>query len=161
LLDPARADGSVCQGGESPLACELRVHRPAVMFVFVGRNDVLTGTPPGQFRQQIDEIVRTIMGSGTIPVLATIPAPPDAEANVQPYNVAIADAADEFEIPVINLWRAIIEQAPGGVGGDLRLSPSNQPNVFSDEALANFGAQNRNLLALRTLERIRQAVPIP
>ncbi|GIV81783.1 MAG: hypothetical protein KatS3mg051_1137 [Anaerolineae bacterium] len=66
LLNPALASGNFC-AGETPLACELRVNRPAVVFVVIGRNDVLGGTPVDQFEAQVEEIVRTIAGGGRDP----------------------------------------------------------------------------------------------
>ncbi len=73
LLDPALSDPNWCQPGETPLNCELRVNRPTVLFVFVGRNDVLLNTPPDQFQAALDQIVQVSIQQGAIPVLVTIP----------------------------------------------------------------------------------------
>jgi len=38
-LDPAFADKDVCVANESPVACEIRLHRPAFIFIRLGTND--------------------------------------------------------------------------------------------------------------------------
>ena len=82
LLNPALANGNVCQPGETPLGCELRVNAPAVVFVVVGRSDVMSGTPPDQFADSLKTIVQTIAGQGALPILTTIPAPDDPGSRV-------------------------------------------------------------------------------
>src|SRR5690606_6323077 len=53
LSNPDRADGSRCEAGETPLACEFRLTRPAVVIVSVGLNDVMQGTNVEDFRGQL------------------------------------------------------------------------------------------------------------
>src|SRR5690606_2664596 len=72
LLIPDRADGSRCEGGESPLACELRLSQPAVVLISIGMNDVTGGTNVDEFRSQLQQIVQTATNAGVIPVLSTI-----------------------------------------------------------------------------------------
>ena len=54
---PATPTRSACQAGEAPLNCELRVNRPSIMFIIVGRNDVIANTPVDQFAANLDTVI--------------------------------------------------------------------------------------------------------
>ncbi|MBI5958379.1 MAG: SH3 domain-containing protein [Chloroflexi bacterium] len=160
LLDPVRADPGWC-AGQTPLDCELTVNRPAVVFVVIGRNDVLNNTPMDQFSAQIEAITQAIIAQGGIPVLTTIPGSQDAYPSLQAYNTAIARVADDYDVPLLNIWRRINSSAPSGVDGNLQLTWSGVGDVLNDAELNTYGIPNRNLVALRILQRIRTSVPIP
>jgi uncharacterized protein YraI len=160
LLDPAQAV-SGCEPGEVPLACELRVNRPAVLLVSVGRNDVRAGTPLDQFRAALEAIVQTSTNGGAIPVLMTIPGDPGAVPTLQQYNTVIVQVAQDYHIPLLNVWRRVNDNAPAGVTPDLQLTSSGAGDQFTQAELGAYGVPNRNLLALRVLQRIRVNVPIP
>jgi hypothetical protein len=161
LLNPALASGNFC-AGETPLACELRVNRPAVVFVVIGRNDVLGGTPVDQFEAQIEEIVRTIGQAGAIPVLTTIPGPPDQYPTLNAYNSAIVRVAERYHLPLANFWRPIQRNlGAAGVDGALRPTSPGANDLLSDDVRAQYGVPLRSLLALRTLRQLQVNVPIP
>ncbi len=151
LLDPARANPGVCQPGETPLACELRVNRPATVFVDVGRVDLLTGTPVDQFAAQLEQIVNTVIDGGAVPVLMTLPGDPNAIPNLAAYNSVIAERADDQDLPLLNVWRGVMERVPGAVNPDLTLSSSGVGDQFTNAELSTYGVPVRNLAALRQL----------
>ncbi|MBN1202358.1 MAG: SGNH/GDSL hydrolase family protein, partial [Anaerolineae bacterium] len=158
LVRPASADPAVCQGGESPLACELRVNRPAVVFIFVGRNDILTGAPIGRFETDLDVIIQTCFEQGVIPVLTTIPGDPAAVPALQEYNTVIVETANAYNIPLLNVWRVVANRSVP-VLPDLTLTGPG--DVFTSDALKAHGAPLRNLIALRQLAQLMINVPIP
>ncbi|MEP0764205.1 MAG: hypothetical protein HRF48_15855, partial [Chloroflexota bacterium] len=162
LLNPALANGNFCGGGETPLDCELRVNRPSVVFVVVGRNDVLAGTPLDQFESALDGIARTIAQYGAIPVLTTIPGPPELYPSLNAYNSVIVRLAERYDLPLTNVWRPI-NRALGRAGVDDTLRPTSPGanDVLTDAALDQYGAPLRSLVSLRTLQRLRLNVPIP
>jgi len=151
LLNPARANANICQPNETPLACELRVNRPAVVFVTVGRVDLLRGTPVDQFQDALEQIVEASVAYGAVPVLVTIPGDPNAVPNLLAYNTAIAELADDMDLPLLNLWRGIMERLPGAVNPDLTLSTSGVGDQLTNAELSTYGAPLRNLYALRQL----------
>jgi uncharacterized protein YraI len=161
LLNPALSDTNFC-AGETPLDCELRVNRPAVVFVVIGRNDVLSATPLDQFESALDSIVRAIAGYGAIPVLTTIPGPPETYPLLNAYNSAIVRLAERYDLPLTNVWRPI-NRALGGAGVDGALRPTSPGtnDVLTDAAREQYGVPLRSLLALRTLQQLRLNVPIP
>jgi len=161
LLDPAQADPSLCGGGETPLDCELRVTRPAVVFIIVGRNDVLSGTPLDVFNANLDAIVQHSLSWGVIPILATIPGSNDQFPALIDYNSAIATVAQNYHLPLLNVWRRINRSAPGGVDNSLQLTSSGVGDSLTENELNTYGVPNRNLIALRMLQQLLINVPIP
>ncbi|MCZ7538513.1 MAG: SGNH/GDSL hydrolase family protein [Anaerolineae bacterium] len=162
LLNPALANGNFCGGGETPLDCELRVNRPSVVFVVVGRNDVLAGTPLDQFESALDGIARTIAQYGAIPVLTTIPGPPEIYSSLNAYNSTIVRLAERYNLPLTNVWRPINRAlGPAGVDDALRPTSPGANDVLSEAALDQYGVPLRSLVSLRTLQRLRANVPIP
>ncbi|MBN2303741.1 MAG: hypothetical protein JXQ72_04655, partial [Anaerolineae bacterium] len=159
LLDPVHSDPAWCEAGETPLACELRTNRPAILLVLVGRNDVINGTPLADFRTQLDTLIKVSISQGAIPVLYTLPGDP---ARTQPYNTAIVQAAQEANVPLVNLWRGIQNNAPQtGFNPDLTLTTSGLGDQFTPEQFSTYGVPVRNILTLRVLRAVQLAVPIP
>jgi len=151
VLDPARANPNVCQPGELPLTCELRINRPAVAFLDLGRTDLLAGTPVDQFQAQLERIVDGTISHGVIPVLMTIPGDPNVVPNLAAYNTVIAQIADEKDLPLLNLWRGIMERLPNAVNPDLTLTSSGVGDQLTDAEIGTYGVPLRNLAVLRQL----------
>ncbi len=160
LLDTALADPAYCQSDETPLHCELRVDQPAVVFVIVGRNDLINGTSPDEFQATLDSVISEIIDWGAIPVLATIPGDPNVYPALAQYNEAILTLANDYDIPVINSARAINELGPAGLNPDLTPSSPGYNDTFGPGE-RQYGEVIQNLLALRMLQQIRLNVPIP
>src|SRR5690606_818917 len=151
LLDPARSDPNVCQQGELPITCELRVNRPAVAFLDVGRADLIAGTPVDQFEAQLERIVDGTISHGAIPVLMTIPGDPNAVPNLAAYNTVIAEMAEEKDLPLLNIWRSIMERIPNTVNPDLTLTSSGVGDQLTSAEINTYGVPMRNLIVLRQL----------
>jgi len=117
----------------------------------VGRVDLLTGTPVDQFAAQLEQIVSAAINGGAVPVLTTIPGDANAIPNLAAFNSVIAQLADEQNLPLLNVWRGVMERVPGAVNPDLTLSSSGAGDQFTNAELSTYGAPVRNLLALRQL----------
>ncbi len=157
LLAPINAPQG-CPDGDSPLVCELRTNRPAVVLVFVGRNDALQGTPRGQFKNSVTQIVETTINGGAIPVLTSIPGPPDV---VGAYNTVLYTTATDYNIPFLNVWRGVNTLVPDGViKKDLTLTRSDTPDQLTPQATRSYGAATRDLLAVEMLRQLIDAVPL-
>jgi hypothetical protein len=70
LLNPAWADKTQCQAGESPLACEFRLNNPSVVILRLGANDA--GVPK-LFDKNMRAVVEYAIAQGVIPVVSTKP----------------------------------------------------------------------------------------
>jgi hypothetical protein len=149
LLDPTQADPSICQPGEAPLACEVRLVQPAYLLVAVGRNerDLLS------FRQALDAVLRMASDAGVVSVLVTLPGPPEM---IGPYNVMLVETARVWNLPLWNLWLDLRDLPGGGVNPDGTLtSPGPGQNAILTPDLLQFGANRANLSALRLLAALR------
>ena len=165
------AEGSRCRGGESPLACEYRLLRPAWSVVMFGTNDV-DRVGDGAFRAAMERIVSASRRRGVIPILSTIPPRLDSAAanrRVKRFNAVIFDVAGDAGLPLINFWRAT--QGPAMVNQGIHAGDGIHPNVyvsydcdpfcrpleFSNQAL-RYGYNQRNLITIETLDRLRRRV---
>ncbi|MCS7072123.1 MAG: LysM peptidoglycan-binding domain-containing protein, partial [Anaerolinea sp.] len=59
-----------CAPGETLIACEFRLHRPAYLFIRLGANDVGV---PGYFESSMRQIAQYAIDHGVIPIIGTKP----------------------------------------------------------------------------------------
>ncbi|MBN1964008.1 MAG: hypothetical protein JW910_05145 [Anaerolineae bacterium] len=164
VLEPSRANPSVCSSGETPLACEIRVTRPSVILIMFGTRDVpILINSPEIFRANLQTILSTSLANGVIPVLSTIPERLDGAVNsaqVLIFNTEIVQTAEASGVPLWNLWLALRDLFNRGISQDgitLSQSPDRLPTDLSMEGLG-FGFNQRNLTALQMLDAVRSVV---
>jgi hypothetical protein len=106
VLDPAYADGR-CNGGESPLACEYRLHKPSVALILLGTGDQHAWqTFEGRYRQ----IIEYTLAQGIVPVLITKADDLESVENTAPpgfTNGVIRTLAVEYDVPLLDLRMAV------------------------------------------------------
>ena len=135
------ADPAQCSPGESPVECELRLHRPAIVFINLGTNfgDVkLHG-------ENLRRLVEATLAHGAVPLLSTKADNAEGDWSI---NLATARAAYDLDLPLWNFWR-LASQLPGGgllVTGDhggnyLTREAWNVRSVSGLEVLAALWAQ--------------------
>jgi hypothetical protein len=164
LADPPQACRRL-----SALACEYRLLRPAVALIMYGTNDVESFTPPA-YRANLADLVEQTIEAGVIPVLSTIPPRLDKRrknALVKAFNRRVFLIAREYEVPLWNYWRSLQGErmVHSGISTD-----GIHPNLygacessigcaydFTAKGL-RYGYNQRNLGALRVLERVRSAL---
>jgi hypothetical protein len=166
-FDPSRIECPVPY--QTPLRCELHLIKPGIALIMYGTNDLETHNDPDAFRRNLTEIVKQTISAGTIPVLSTIPPRLDIiqrNARVETYNRIIIDVAHANEIPVMNYWKALT--APGmaneGISEDGihpnvygSCQPDCKSTILTPQAL-HYGYNQRNLIALQTLTRLKAVV---
>jgi hypothetical protein len=159
-LDPFWADTSLCQPNESPLTCEYRVTHPSISLIMLGQIDInYAGTDLPAYRENMEQIVTTTIGQGVIPVLSTIVFLRDRDVyplSLQ-FNMVILDLADEYQVPLINLWRAVQPLPDTGIGPDRSHLRAVVGRFCSfDGAETELGGTLRNLLNLQMLDLLRR-----
>lgn len=87
---------SICEAGEQMLACEFRLHNPAMIIIRLGTND--RGRPETT-RENFVEIINYCIDNGVIPILGTKADRFDGENS--PVNTIIRELASEYNLP---LW---------------------------------------------------------
>lgn len=148
-----------CGADETVLDCELRTRRPAVAVMMFGPNDVFH-LSAAQFETAVRQVVTRTIQAGTIPVLTTFTwcRTDDFHQKGLQFNLVTAQIAAEFNIPLINFWRAARALPYCGLMDDTHLSKPVMTTTadFTGEE-TRTGHTLRNLLTLQTLDAIRRA----
>jgi hypothetical protein len=156
VLSQFWAHPTYCQPGETPLTCEIRVHRPSIAFVMVGTMD---HAQADFFEQQMRRILDTLIESGVVPILSTKASNLEGDWSI---NASTARLAYEYDLPLWNFWRAV-QPLPGhGLRAD-GMHVTWGYNFFDDPAAMSNGWPRRNLTALQALDAVWRAVtgPLP
>lgn len=135
-LSPLWADSSVCNPAEGPLECELRVYRPMIVFIALGRN-WHPAAPISRFEESMRLILDMIIAQGAIPVI--INKNDNVEGNWS-VNKTLAQVAFDYNIPLINFWKA---------AGKL---PNN--GLLDNFYMTYEAIDLRSFYALKTLDRL-------
>jgi GDSL-like lipase/acylhydrolase family protein len=161
VFDPMWANHSICQTGETPLDCEYRLKRPNIALIMFGPNDV-KHMDTDAYSAQMKMIVEDTLNKGIIPVLFTFSYNPDADLWWQSvnFNLALADIADQYQIPLVNLWLAARILPDYGLDKDhTHLKNSGFEYLkFTSGNEAFYGVTLQNLLALRVLDELRRTL---
>ncbi|MBE7512762.1 MAG: SGNH/GDSL hydrolase family protein [Anaerolineales bacterium] len=151
ILDPTWADPKACVADESPILCEIRVHRPAVIIIEVGVIDLAIGTPPERFESSLNRIIDAALDAGVIPMLATMPQRPRYFRQAIALNDTVRSVAAGRTLPLIDLAAAIDALPNHGVATDnLHLSPGNA-FISADFRYMEDGFTIWNFLVLQSL----------
>jgi hypothetical protein len=150
VLDPTLADAKVCLPGETPLDCELRLHRPSFALISMGTNQVWQ---PDEFENGMIKIIEILINKGIVPILSTKADNLEGDNRI---NLTIAQLADEYDIPLWNFWRAVQALPDQGLQQD-REHLTYFPNTFSIPSAMEFSWPTRNLSALQVLDTMRMS----
>ena len=91
----AGVPGEVTGGGLARLAAVIEEHRPALMIVCLGGNDMLGKVDEATIRANLREIIKTIKAAGISVVLIGVPKP----ALITNAAAFYAEIAQEFDVP--------------------------------------------------------------
>ena len=143
VLDPAfglSAGHNQCLPNETPLDCELRTRRLIIVLVGMGTNWI----PHGEvsFEKHLRETVDKILATGALPILAT---KADNVEGDWKLDLAIAQVAYDYDLPLVNVWRSVQELPNHGLE-----MPPRQVYLTGD------GWMKRNQAWLVTLGKVRQ-----
>jgi uncharacterized protein YgiM (DUF1202 family) len=161
LLDTNFANSSVCNAGETPLACEYRLNKPAVALILVGSND-LVNVPVDQYAYNLRVIANVSIEAGVIPVFSTLPPRPQYPGRAEEYNQRIIHVAQELGLPLWDFYSVMLTLPNSGLSDD-GLHPSTPPSRFEDAAnftgdFLQYGYVMRNLTMLQVLDVLRGSV---
>ncbi len=158
-LDATWANPEWCKGGESPAACEYRVARPSVALLMFGTNDV-DYTDAVSYDYFLRTLVIQTIDAGVLPVLSTFPTRPENPEKSLLLNQIVVSVAQDYDLPLINLNRALEPLPNHGVNPadtiHLSVPPDGRVDVFTPENL-QAGFTVRNLVTLQTLAAILEA----
>jgi hypothetical protein len=167
VFDPFWAStADYCQAGESPLTCEYRVLQPSIALTMIGLMD-LEQIPVEVYQRNLHQLVGWLVDHGVIPVLSTFPVLNDyPEAGERSLwgksvelNIAILNVAEEYGIPLVNLWAAFQRLPDYGIGPD-RTHIRHELGAFCDFTGAEFEVSGtlRNYYMVLALDILRREV---
>lgn len=159
VIDAMWANQAFCESGESPLACEFRIMQPSVALIMFGTNDVLYLTEE-QFDFFLRSVIVETLRAGVLPIMSTFPYRPEVPDKVLLYNQIVIQVAQDYDVPLINLWRALDPLPDQGINPEdvthMSLPPDGAACVFIGDSL-QAGFNVRNLVTLQTLDALLQA----
>lgn len=144
IFTSLRADPELCDEGENPLACEIRLHKPS--FMFVSMEFVYEGRTAENFEQYLRETVEYVLSQNVIPILIT---KADNVEGGHTINLATAQVAYDYDVPLYNWWRAA--QPLEGHGIDWTRDEGQRPEGFH---ITYEAWSVRSYWALRTLDAL-------
>lgn len=154
ILDPAQSDPAFCTLGESPLACELRLHRPAFAMLSLGTNQVWQ---PEELESGLRQILDILVSNHVVPILSTKGDNLEGDHRI---NQIIACLAQEYDAPLWNFWSAIQPLPEHGLQPD-REHLTYGIIDFDDERAMQTAWTVRNLTALQALDAVWRGVTAP
>jgi hypothetical protein len=154
ILDPALSDPALCQSGESPLGCELRLHRPAFAILSLGTNQVWK---PEEFETGMRQILEILLSQNVVPILSSKGDNLEGDHRI---NRTIACLAEEYDLPLWNFWSAIQALPNHGLQPD-REHLTYGITDFNDATALQTAWTVRNLTALQTLDAVWRGVTTP
>jgi hypothetical protein len=87
-----------CTFAETPVECELRIHRPSFVIIQVGTHFESRNT------EYLRRIILQVMDAGVVPILAT---KADNREKDERINRDMAMLALEYDLPLWNFWAAV------------------------------------------------------
>jgi hypothetical protein len=152
VLSPLRADPKSCKTGESPVACEYRLHNPSIALISL---EEWWAGHPENYEKYMRQIIEYSIQQGVVPVVAT--KADNLEGN-QLINQTIARLAWEYDIPLWNFWAAVQPLSNHGLISDgFHLTHGNNFN-FTVKSNLQSGWTVRNLTGLEVLDIVRRSV---
>ena len=133
VLDSIWADPNWCEANESPLGCEYRLSQPIFSMIMFGTNDVMF-FEADLFDFYMRSIILETIDNGTVPILYTIPTRPEFPEKTYLFNQVIIKLAEDYDLPLVNLWAAIQDLPFEGVD---QLEPIHL-SIPEDEQAGDF-----------------------
>lgn len=133
-----------CRPDESPVNCELRLHKPSFVLIMVG-----THSEYQRDKVYMHNVLDTLLANGVVPILSTKADNREGDHHI---NLEMAQLAAEYNIPLWNFWPVTRDLPNRGLytkESDRRLGEI----YLTEEALALH-----RLSAIKVLDAVRRAV---
>jgi len=130
-----------CGPNETPVDCELRLHRPSFVILNVGTH--YESRNIDYLRRILDQLV----ANGVVPILATKADNRELDERI---NSDMATLAVEYDVPLWNFWAATGDLPNRGL-----YTKTSEPHL-GDIYLNEDGLQRHRFTALETLDVVRR-----
>lgn len=142
-LSPEWANKTDCLPDETPLACDLRLHKPSLMFINLGTNWAANSTTSHE--RYLRQIVDILLENGVIPILSTKGDNVEGDWSI---NESIAQVAYDYDIPLWNFWASIQDLVNFGL----------DPDRPGGNYLTTTAWDRRSFTGLAVLDEIRKTL---
>ena len=147
LLSPLWHNGTFgCGVTETPVDCELRLHKPSFVFINVGTHWVVRN------REYLHTISTTLIEHGVVPILVT---KADEREQGDKTNIDLADLAVELNIPLWNFYASVADLP------DLGLYAKPNQGGLGNVYLGDEATERYRLGGLSALYAVWQAAITP
>lgn len=141
IISPFQADPDLCKPGETPLSCEFRLNNPA--FALITLETWLEPETVDRYEVYLRQILDQLIERGTVPILITKADASESRGKQHIINPVIVNLAYEYQLPVVNFWRAAQYMDNYGI------DPERE-----GFHLSQAGYNLKNTLALRALYQV-------
>ena len=135
-----------CTIYESPIQCELRIHKPAFVIIHVGTHY------ESHNQEYMRKVLDQLIAAGVVPILASKADDSELDEHV---NAQSAQLAVEYDLPFWNFRAAVGELPKRG------LYTSPEVAFQGDVYLTDEAVEIQRMSALLVLDRVRRAVMGP
>lgn len=132
-----------CQPSESPLDCELRLHKPSIVLINLGTHYETRNIT------YLRKILDALIAQGIVPILST---KADNREMDDRLNLEMAQLAVEYDLPLWNFYVAVSDLPNHGVG--IKEGEEHLGEIY----LSDEGLQRHQLTALQALAAVWKAV---
>lgn len=143
MWPPWHENKYTCTIYETPIQCELRLHKPAFVIIHVGTH--YESRNQDYMRKVLDQLI----AAGVVPILASKADNDDLDDHI---NAGYAQLAAEYNLPFWNFWRAVSELPNRGL--------YTRPDAIyqGDIYLTDVAVDIQRMSALLVLDSLRRAV---
>ncbi|WKZ47321.1 MAG: SGNH/GDSL hydrolase family protein [Anaerolineales bacterium] len=132
-----------CTFVETPVECELRIHRPSFVIIQIGTHFESRNT------DYLRRIIEQLLDAGVVPILAT---KADNREKDERVNRDMAALASEYDLPLWNFWAAVSDLPNRGL-----YTRDDRP-LQGDIYLTDEAAQIHRMTGLEVLNVVWRAV---
>ncbi len=158
IFDTMWSAPQLCEQDETPLNCEIRLARPGIAVILFGPNDMVSRMTVDEYYEQMRQIIETTLSQGVIPLLSTFSTNPQSIHwdRAIDFNLALVSIAEEYEVPIMNLWLAARTLPNFGLARDnIHMQHGTYEYFnFTTGHEATVGVSLQNLVALGALDRL-------
>lgn len=137
---------SLAGKGEFPgLEKMLELYQPQIAVLMLGTNDVSAGREVEEYRCDAEQVVHTILATGCICILSTIPPHVgDCERSAE-FNKELRQLAADRQLPLIDFEQEILKRRPCDWNGTLMNQDDPHPSAERGEIKASSEPTPENL----------------
>lgn len=152
-LNPIFNDPEQCNATETPVVCEVRLHKPSLAIISL---ETWWGNDTKDYEKYMRQILDFLIEEGVVPIIGT---KADNQEGDNSINFIIAKLAYEYDIPMWNFYAAV-QNLPGKGLSEDGFHLSFGQNRFDISVEMRSAWPWRNLTALQSIDAVWKFVSL-